>query len=569
MPLRRPITLFLLTVGLAVLLGETTTIADDTPAKVEKKNKKKPLPPEAPAKPAESKPADTAPAPAKPAPSLALPVNAKDAAALAKLIDEQVRVKLDEAKFPPSPLCTDEEFVRRAYLDLTGVIPTADKARAFLDSTDPKKREKLIDELLDSPNFGRHLADVWQAKLMPRGSDNRFVLREPFVKWLDEQFNKNTPWNVLVTSIVTASGDVEQNPATTYFLSNRSVDKLTDSVAVNFLGVQLQCAQCHNHPFTEWKQAEYWGMAEFFAKVRPDNPKNANKGGDNTKIGVTEGPGRTKAKDFFPESAKTVSAKFLGGPEPKLSAAEPYRPVLAKWLTAADNPFFARAMVNRTWALLFGAGFVNPIDDMHDGNFASHPVLLATLAKAFAEGGFDLKNLYRAMCLSQTYQRGSKATKGNEKDDHLFSHQTMKVLSPEQLFDSLASVTGAAAADKVRPGQAGKGAPTGPRDQFVQFFLAGADAFNPVEYEAGIPQALRLMNARVTSNPGMLRQFVSPGDKPAAVFEKMYLATLSRRPTPAEVTRLTAYMGKASSPVEGYGDILWAVLNSSEFSMVK
>ena len=182
MPLRRPITLFLLTVGLAVLLGETTTIADDTPAKVEKKNKKKPLPPEAPAKPAESKPADTAPAPAKPAPSLALPVNAKDAAALAKLIDEQVRVKLDEAKFPPSPLCTDEEFVRRAYLDLTGVIPTADKARAFLDSTDPKKREKLIDELLDSPNFGRHLADVWQAKLMPRGSDNRFVLREPFVK---------------------------------------------------------------------------------------------------------------------------------------------------------------------------------------------------------------------------------------------------------------------------------------------------------------------------------------------------------------------------------------------------
>ncbi len=555
----RPLALFILTVGLASLLGDINVSAAPQ-TKKEKRLQKK----------AEAAQAATPANSTTPVKPIVGPVGPKDATALARLIDEQITKKLTEAKVGPSPLCSDEEFLRRAYLDLTGVIPPAEKAQAFLDATSPTKRAKLIDELLESPNFGRHLADVWQAKLMPRDSGNRFVLREPLVKWLEEQFNKNTPWNQFVFSLISASGTVEDNPAVTYFLANRSVDKLTDGVTQHFLGVQLTCAQCHNHPFAEYKQTEYWGMAEFFSKVRPDNPKNANKGGDNTKIGVQEGTGRTKLKDFFPDAAKTVPAKFLGGPAPKLSPTEPYRPILARWMTAPDNPYFARAMVNRTWAVLFGTGFVNPIDDMHEGNPPSHPDLLAAVAQNFAANGFDIKYLYRSICNSQTYQRTSKPIAANEKDDHLFSHMTVKVLSPEQLYDSLATITGAETTVRERMGKgAGKKGPANGRDGFVQFFLAGAEATHPTEYDAGIPQALRLMNSRVTGNPGLIRQFASPGDRSATVIERIYLAALSRRPTPTETGRLTSYVAKASTPAEAYGDILWAVLNSSEFTMVK
>jgi hypothetical protein len=314
-------------------------------------------------------------------------------------------------------------------------------------------------------------------------------------------------------------------------------------------------------------------MAEFFARVRPENPKNANKGGDNTKIGVTEGQNRNNKKDFFPESAKTVPAKFLGGPEPKLDPSQPARPILARWMTSPENPFFAKAMVNRTWAMLFGTGFVNPIDDMHEKNDPSHPALLDAMARDFARNGFDLKFLYKSILLSHAYQRTSKPAGGNEKDDDLFSHMAVKVLSPEQLFDSLTQATGVAQqiAERRAKNPMMKGQPNGPRDQFVNFFLAGADALHATEYDAGIPQALRLMNSRQYSgNPASVRlYFTGPRDEPKAVLERMYLATLARRPTAAEVSRLTAHVQSAGTPADGYGDVLWAILNSSEFTMVR
>jgi len=563
MKLFRPLCLFTVAMGLVFAIGDVSVSAQD--AKEKKKNKKKLVQPPAP----EPKPtAPEAKIPPKPLAPLG-PVGPKDALALSKIIDDAIAKKLAEAKVGPSPLTSDEEFLRRVYLDLTGVIPTSEKARTFLDSKEPQKRAKLIDELLASPNFGRHLADMWQAKLLPRDSNNRFVLREPFVKWLEAEFNKNTPWNAFVGNLVSATGTVEENPAVTYFLANRSVDKITDGVSQSFLGVQLQCAQCHNHPFTDWKQTEYWGMAEFFSKVKPENPKNANKGGDNTKIGVTEGNLRTKTKDFFPEAAKTVPAKFLGGLEPKLDATQPYRPTLTKWMTDERNPYFSKAIVNRTWAQLFGTGFINPIDDMHDGNLASHPELLETLARTFNGNGFDLKNLYRAICNSQTYQRTSKPFNGNQTDDQYFSHMAVKVLSPEQLYDSLATITGAEKGGPKPKGENPKRGPVGPREQFVQFFLGGAETSNATEYEAGIPQALRLMNSRVVNNPNLIRQFAAASDKPEVVFEKIYLAALSRKPTETEVKRLNAYVEKAATKAEAYADILWVVMNSSEFTMIK
>ena len=570
MRLYRPLAVFALTGILAFLVGDATVSAQPDAKTIKQKLQKlKQKAKNKNRKGAQNSNALATP-PAMPIKPIKVPVGRKDHAELARLIDSHISKKLDEAKIPPSPICSDEEFLRRVYLDLTGVIPTEEQARGFLDSKDSKKRQKLIDQLLEDSNFGKHLSDIWQAKLLPRDSANRFVLREPFIDWLAESFNKNTPWNLFVFDLISATGTVAENPAVTYFLANRSVDKITDGVTQHFLGIQLQCAQCHNHPFTDWKQTEYWGMAEFFSKVRPDNPKNGNKGGDNTQIGVQEGAGKTRIRDFFPEAAKDVPAKFLGGSEAKMAATEPYRPTLARWMTAPNNPFFSKAMVNRTWALLFGTGFVNPVDDMHDENPASHPELLEGMAKNFTNNGFDVKYLYRAICNSQTYQRTSKPVKGNESDDQLFSHMVVKVMSPEQLYDSLTRVTGGEGrAAAPAPRAANQRNRANQRDNFVQFFLAGAETSNATEYEAGIPQALKLMNSRVVGNPALVRRFAPPRANADEVIEKIYLAGLSRRPTRDEMTKLKEYVSKAGTENEAYGDILWVVLNSSEFAMVK
>jgi hypothetical protein len=308
-------------------------------------------------------------------------------------------------------------------------------------------------------------------------------------------------------------------------------------------------------------------MAAFYSKVKADNPKNANKGGDNTTIGVTEGRGPSRGKDFFPESAKTVSAKFLGGPEPTLNVNDPYRPALAKWMVAPENPFFARAMVNRTWALFFGRGFVNPVDDMLAENEPSHPDLMGALAVHISTTGqYDLKYLIKAICLSEAYQRTSKPLPANKDDKALFSHVQVKVLSPEQLYDSLGQVTGNLRVEGKLPKGAQKGR-VGNREAFVNFFLAGADTSSPLDYEAGIPQALRLMNSPIANNPASVRALTA-GSQPAEALEKLYLATLSRRPTATETKDLTAYIERVG-PATAYGDILWAVLNSSEFTLVK
>ncbi len=562
----RSLALFAMAAGFAVLIGDFTAL--DAQEKVGKKNKKPIDPPAAttPAAKPETKPE------VKPAAITVATPKVKDAAALAKVIDAEITRKIVEAKLTASAASSDEEFLRRAALDITGVIPSAERAKAFLDDKSPDKRAKLIDELLADPRFGRRMADIWTAKLFPKDSGNRFVLKDPLYKWLEDEFNKNPGWDKFTTSLVTATGTVAENGATTYFVANRSVDKLTDTTAQHFLGIQLQCAQCHNHPFTNWKQTEYWGMAAFYGKVKADNPKNANKGGDTTTIGVTEGKVATKQKDFFPESAKTVPVKFLGGESPPLSAAEPYRPALAKWMTSPNNPFFAKALVNRTWAHLFGRGFVNPVDDMLPENDPTHPDLLAALASHVSTAGeFDLKYLIKAICLSDAYQRTSKPTADNKADKALYSHVSVKVVSPEQLYDSLAQVTGngrAMDAKGPKGGAVPKGGRVGARDTFVNFFLAGADSTSPLDYEAGIPQALRLMNSPIANNPAAVRAVTGGATKPEEALERIYLATLSRRPTAEETKNLTAYVTRVGAPT-AYGDILWAVLNSSEFTLVR
>jgi hypothetical protein len=493
-----------------------------------------------------------------------------DAAALARRIDQAVNQKLTSEKVPASPRADDAEFLRRAALDVTGVIPSAERVTTFLDSKDSARREKLIDELLASPQYGRHMADVWQHLMLPRDSDNRRLQPAPFVTWMEASFNVNKPWDKTVRELLTATGTQDESPAVTYFLANPTVDKQTDSVARLFLGVQLQCAQCHNHPFTKWKQDEYWAMAAFFMKVRGDRVQAAAKNGNSPGI-TEEGQGRGRP-NRLPESARTVPAKFFQGEQPKLDRNAPYRPVLADWVVSPKNKFFARAMVNRTWAQLFGRGFVNAVDDMREDNVPSHPELLQELADAFTASGFDVKFLVKAICLSETYNRTSRPAAGNEKDQLLFSHLAVKPLTPEQLYDSLNVVLGAAAAQRGgrgnKPQAAAQRLAGGPREQFIAFFSAEENAL-ATEYHAGIPQALRLMNAPQMNNANAVAAALAKNDRtPAQVIEQLYVTTLSRRPTAEETKRLTAYVEKPGSvPRQAYGDIVWAVLNSSEFAL--
>jgi hypothetical protein len=476
----------------------------------------------------------------------------QDHLALSRLIDAEIHKGLAAEKTKASPLADDAEFLRRIYLDLIGIAPTAERTQAFLNSTEPNKRAKVIDDLLAHPRFGKYWAEIWTLLTIPIDSNNRRLDTATYEKWLTEHFNNNTPLNRLVYDLVTATGEIDKNGAVAYFLANASPDKMTDNVTQMFLGVKLQCAQCHNHPFVEWKRNEYWGMAAFFMKVRINN--NNNKG---AKKAVAEVNGGRRPN--LPESAKIVPATFLRGGNPKLDPNEPYRPVLAKWITSPDNPLFAKAMVNRVWHQLFGRGLVNPVDDMHEGHPPTHPQLLAELSAQFKTRGFDMKDLIRSIVNSDTYQRTSRPQDGNAADTKLYSHASMRVLSAEQLYDSLEQILGK---DRGAVGGRKAPAPLG-RKGFVNFFRT-VDNADPLEFQAGIPQALRLMNSGQTNVGAALNNMQGSTTE---VLQKLFLTVLSRRASERELRRMTEYVARQSDARTAYGDILWALVNSTEFAL--
>ncbi len=501
------------------------------------------------------------------------PTKKLDVQGLANLIDKHIEDRLSAEQIQTSPEAGDAEFLRRVYLDVLGVIPSAEKTEAFLTSKDPNKRAKLIDELLADPRFGKSFAEQWANLMLPVETNNRRLNREPFEKWLTAQFNDNKPLDKLAFDIINASGKQNENGAVTYYLANASVDKITDNVTKMFLGVQLQCAQCHDHPFVEWKQVEYWGMAQFFVNVTLTlNPNQAAKKGMSP--GIYEKPPkpakrgkRTRARRLrLPKEAKKVVASFLQDKtDLKLKADDERRPVLAKWITSPENPYFAKAMVNRFWDHMFGRGVVRQTDDMHDGNPPTHPELLENLTAQLKAADFDAKHLLRGILNSKTYQRTSMPVAGNKEDPELYSHRRIRVLSPEQLHDSLKAVLGKKV---VRPQKGRRRPGTGPRDQFIAFFRTSENA-SLLDYQAGIPQALRLMNSRDMNTLAAAARIMGEVDskKPEDIVTRIYLTALSRKPNAEELARLKTYVSQQDNPRNAYSDILWAVLNTSEFAL--
>jgi hypothetical protein len=493
-------------------------------------------------------------------------------AELARVIDQHLEARLAAEGTPTSPLADDVELARRLHLDLHGVVPSIEQTVAFLQQSDSRKGIELINGLLASPSYGLHQADLWDNLLLPLNTENRRVPLNPLRRWMAAAFNENRPWSETVHTMLTSVGPQDHNAAITLFLANsRSLapHEATDLVSRLFLGVRLECAQCHDHPFDRWTQDDYWGLAAFFGKMHftskfdglslppREGPRNKEQNGTNYGIIEVLAP----RKQRLPEQAKSLPPRFLDGTRPAIDPeVPPLRPALADWMTSADNPWFAKAMVNRTWGQLFGRGLVNPVDDLRPENPATHPELLEVLTQQFVAHGFDLKYLIRGICQSRAYQRTSRPADGNESDTQGYSRMTPKVLSPEQLFDSLAAILGEEALCEGRPVD-------DTRSRFVEFFETD-DEPDPTAYRRGIPQVLKLMNHGGYERAVAQRAAEITADRSASeAVEQLYLLALARRPDAQELRQMVSFLEQPDDRSQASASLLWVLLISSEFAL--
>ncbi len=478
------------------------------------------------------------------------------ASELAALIDQQIEARLAGEHLQPAPLTDDAEFLRRAYLDLHGVVPTKEQAERFLRATEADKRSQLVDELLASSRYGQYLGDIWQGYLISPLADDSRARAERFREYLAGQFNTKT-WDRIASDLLTATGKMEENPAVTYLIEGRlprTVPDLTDLTSRYFLGLRLNCAQCHDHPFVDdFKQKDFWGIAAFFTQIQ--TPKRSKQV---YMRGVIDDPQLTLAtlRDMgVPDGFVLRSPTFLGGQELSADKTKCNRAALAEWMTSPSNPYFARAAVNRTWWRLFGRGLVRPVDDMHKANVPSYPQLVDMLAKRFVDSDFNLKFLTRAIVLSHAYQRTSRSSGSSDAQIALFGRMAIKVLSAGQLYDSLETVFGSPS--KV----AGIDTREGARSEFSHFFGDSGDP-DPTAYRRGIPHLLRQMNSRQFSGSGIDVSARSP----EAVASDLFLTILARQPSSDEQRRVKAYFEHCDSPQSGCRELAWVLAMTSEFS---
>jgi hypothetical protein len=489
---------------------------------------------------------------------LALPAAAPlsdDERELASKIDEIITARCTTAGVTPAALAGDAEFLRRASLDLIGTIPTAGEAREFFADNAPEKRERLIAQLLLRPDHSTHLASLWREDLLAT-VENRELLPPDSIRlldhWLRLRFLRNDGYHTLAAGLLTSTGSAPTDRGAAVYLTAHQAApaRLAAGTSRMFLGVQVDCAQCHDHPFTKWSQNDFWSYAAVFAQIR------ATPDPDGSMLMQLQDGTASPVKILDTETV--VDARFLGETEP-VGSTTSRRAALAEWLTAPENPYFAKAAVNRIWAVLFGYGLVNPIDDFGEHNAPSHPEVLTLLSQDFAQHGYDVRRVLRVLANTQAYQRTSK---GDESiDPRLYARKAVRPLSPRQLHASLRTAAGLLPAPEADPAAR----------QFVQRF---DNAVSRIEYQAGIPQALLLMNGEVVANltdPQQSRLISGAADAPfftdAERIETLFLATLTRLPTPAEAERCQKLLKEDDDSRQALSDILWALLNTSEFAL--
>ncbi len=493
-----------------------------------------------------------------------------DPVAMATVIDAKIAETLKAHNVPMAPRSDDSAFFRRVNLVLAGRVPVPSEVRLFLADTDPAKRAKVIDKLLASPAYANHMTTTWRGWLLPEAATDPQIagLAPGFEAWLRARIRADVPYDQFVTELLTLplsraavarvpdpdDLDGTTNPLAFYTAKGGKPENLAAATSRLFMGVQLECAQCHDHPFSKWSRDQFWGLAAFYAGVEQQNG------------GLREVLDRRELS--IPGVDRTVPATFLDDSEPEWQFKKSPRVTLAAWLTGRDNPFFARAAVNRMWGLVFGVGLVDPIDDFNDQNKPSHPELLDALARAFVDSGYDTKFILRAIALSDTFQRSSATTHTGQKDVRLYAKFPVQGMTPEQLFDSLSVVIGTrlettSGADFQNPGSA--------RRQFLETFaLTSRKTDSPTT----IIQALTLMNgglvgsATTVESSRTLAAIVElPGLTPTERIEALYLAALGRLPKPEELKRATEHVkvGGTGEEKARYADVLWAILNGVEF----
>jgi Protein of unknown function (DUF1549)/Protein of unknown function (DUF1553) len=497
-------------------------------------------------------------------------VDALTATELAARIDELLNASWQRNHIAPAPATSDAEFVRRIYLDLIGRIPSVAETLAFFDDARADKRRQLVDELLERGAWAAHFANTWRDLLLA-GSANPELRssNESLDNWLRLRFGVNMPYDKIAQELLTADARTtpeagEPSAAAFYLAAANKPEQLAASSSRVFLGIQLQCAQCHNHPFAKWKREQFWQFAAFFkdAAMEPVNP-SAPAVATLTPIEETDGL-------KIPDTEIVVKATFLDGSSPEHKSGESKRDVLARWISSNENPLFAEAAVNRLWDNFFGRGLVSPVDHLDTSGPASQPQLFDELAEQFVLHNYDLKYLIRAITSSRAYQLSSQGV-ADQSDRQLaeFARMPLRRMSGDQLYASFVQATGFAAESPSR--QQGLLDQTA-RDDFETRF---SDTSVPrTEAQTTILQALALMNGKYVADATDLKQsrvFAAIADAPYldthGRIEMLYLTALSRRPEESEFKQLSDYVGAAakSNQSAALADVFWSLLNSAEF----
>lgn len=491
---------------------------------------------------------------------------------LTSRVDNELATQWQKNGIRPVEGASDAEFMRRVYLDLTGRVPAVSEAHEFFDDTSPNRRELLVDRLLDDRDHATHMAALWRAVLLPAEVDlNRLGGTQKFEEWLADRFAAKEPYDKIVSDLLLAEGRLaDSGPLLFYAALKMNPEELAAKTSRAFLGVRLECAQCHDHKFEDISQHDFWSFAAFFARIsRPqgkmDVASNVLAVRDNER-GDVQIP---NSKEIVPPRLP-LDQNYLdespGGPS--------RRKRLVEWLTSPNNEQFSKAAVNRVWAQLFGRGLVEPVDDMRPANEPIAPKVLDTLSRDFAASHFDLRRLMRALVLTKTYQLSSRSQDNDPSRTLNFAQMNIKSFTAEQLYDCIAVATQKSKVVGATPNVSGleRFGDTS-RQAFVDQFRAPIDAVT--DYHAGIPQALTLMHGGLIQNAtdlrtsGLLSSLDAPFFTDEQRLETLFLSTLSRRPEAAEREEMLKSISAAKSDGDrqrALGDVLWALLNSAEFT---
>ena len=482
-------------------------------------------------------------------------------------VDEYVFAKLKKMREPPAELCSDGAFVRRIYLDILGILPSPEETRAFLDDPTPEKRALLIEQLLQRPEFSDLWAMKW-AEVLRVTANNASLTGKAMHRyndWLRQAITNNQPLDELVRNLLTAKGGNFTNPAANFYLAEQEPAMMAENVAQVFMGIRLQCAQCHNHPFERWTMDDYYSFAAFFAQV-------GKKASTDPREYIVYNSGSGEVKNL--RDGQVMQPKFLGGAQPDLAGRD-RRELLAEWITSPENPWFAKNIANRVWDHFFGAGIIDPPDDVRVTNPPSNLQLLDQLGQKLIEYKYDLRQLVRDICLSYTYQMNTQPRLADLEDERNLASARVRRLPAEQLLDAIGQVTGTktklpnlplgARAVEVAGGPSGVyfldvfGRP--PRDS-----VCTCERRN----EPTLAQTLHLINgdtidAAIRKEDGRLARLLGEEASNDAIVEELYLAAFSRTPTEEERTQIDAVINGAEDRRSALEDVFWSILNSKEF----